>query len=40
MVVAVKFQGDTPSWEAMKQAIHVANDAHNYRARAKTLFQQ
>jgi 23S rRNA (cytidine2498-2'-O)-methyltransferase len=37
MVVTVKFQGDTPSWEAMKQAMHVAN-AHNYRARAKHFF--
>jgi len=37
MVVTVKFQGETPSWGALQEAMVVAR-SHNYRARAKHFF--
>lgn len=37
MVVTIKFQGDTPSWQELQQAIDVAQ-SHNYHVRAKHFF--
>lgn len=37
MIVTVKFQGSTPSWDALDTAIKVARD-HGYYARAKHFF--